>query len=131
MHIIPHLGYIIIVDCKCNNEAGGIPYKNMKRNTFIPQLLTFTLVVGLFCALNVQANETKVSEADLERYDADRDGKLSKAEKDSMLEVIALEAFLGQDINPESLRHMRQERRFSGFGGGRGTKANGDDCRAF
>lgn len=122
MHIIPHLGYIIIVDCKCNNEAGGIPDKNMNRNTFIPQLLTFTLVVGLFCALNVQANETKVSEADLERYDADGDGKLSKAEKDSMLEVIALEAFLGQDINPESLRHMRQERRFSGFGGGRGPR---------
>ena len=89
----------------------------MKRKTFIPQILALTLLVGLFFVPTIHARETKVSEADLKRFDADGDGKLSEAEGDLMLEAIAFEAFLGQDLNPENLRQMRRERRFGGPGG--------------
>ena len=90
----------------------------MKRKTFIPQILALTLWVGLLFVLNIQALETKVSEADLKRFDADGDGKLSEAEGDLMLEAIAFEAsFLGQGLNPENLRQMQRERRFGGPGG--------------
>ena len=89
----------------------------MKRKTFIPQILALTLLVGLFFVLNIQARETKVSEADLKRFDADGDGKLSEAEGDLMLEAIAFEAFTGQDLSPENLRRMQRERRFGGPGG--------------
>ena len=89
----------------------------MKRKTFIPQILALTLLVGLFFVPNLQARETKISEADLKRFDADGDGKLSEVESEFMIEVIAFEAFTGQDLNPENLRQMQRERRFGGPGG--------------
>ncbi len=89
----------------------------MKPKAFIPQILAFTLLVGLFFVPTIHASETKVSEADLKRFDADGDGTLSEAEGDLMLETIAFEAFLGQDLNPENLRQMQRERRFGGPGG--------------
>ena len=99
----------------------------MKENTFYPQIVALILIAGLCFVQNVHAHETKVSEADLERYDADGDGKLSEPESDLMLEAIAFETFFGQDINPENLRQIRQEQRFGGpggfgFGGGRGPR---------
>lgn len=97
----------------------------MKENTFYPQILALILIAGLCFVPNIHTHETKVSEADLKRFDADGDGKLSEAESDLMLEAIAFETFLGQDINPENLRQIRRERRFGGpggFGRGRGPR---------
>ncbi|MDE0186458.1 MAG: CotH kinase family protein [Candidatus Poribacteria bacterium] len=89
----------------------------MKRKTFHPLILAIMLLGGLHFALNIHADEPKVSESDLALFDADGDGKLSEAERDLMFQATTFEVFTGRDLNAEDLRQMRRERGFGGRGG--------------
>lgn len=89
----------------------------MPRKTITRLILAITLLGGLLFALNIHADEPKVSESDLELFDADGDGKLSEAERELMFQATTIEVFTGRDLNAEDLRQMRRERGFGGRGG--------------
>ena len=103
----------------------------MKLKNIIIHLFGLLLVFGMLAAVNTQAQNTQSTADRLqkgeEKFDLDGDGKLSGAEKEIMIETIAIEAFTGLEFTAQEpdLRSGRRERGFDGrrgFGGRRGPR---------
>ncbi|MCZ6676387.1 MAG: CotH kinase family protein, partial [Candidatus Poribacteria bacterium] len=98
----------------------------MKRKYIMTYLFEVLLVCVTLVAVNAQSQNTPDRlPKGAEKFDVDGDGKLSEAEKETMLEAITIEVFTGQTFTAQDIRGRQQERRFGGgpgFGGRRGPR---------